>query len=159
MSTSLTYTAIRLDILGLKAIGDNILDLPVVTNSNIRAFLDMGRWPSRASRMSGGAEGPDSFDCSGYIYYCLNKVGYSVGRTTANTYSQNTRWQYIDRDDLKPGDLMFYFSDSDPSRIGHVGIYLGNGYHIHASSDYGSIIICKVDGWYDEMLSHGRRVW
>ncbi len=54
---------------------------------------------------------------------------------------------------------MFYISDDNPDRIGHVGIYLGNGYHIHASSSYGYVVICQVDGWYDEMLSHGRRVY
>jgi cell wall-associated NlpC family hydrolase len=54
---------------------------------------------------------------------------------------------------------MFYHSDTRPGIIGHIGIYLGNGYHIHASSDYGRVIICRVDGWYDRMLSHGRRVF
>ena len=53
---------------------------------------------------------------------------------------------------------MFYFDD-DMATIGHVGVYLGNGYHIHASSDYGCVIICRVEGWYDRRLSHGRRVF
>jgi cell wall-associated NlpC family hydrolase len=56
---------------------------------------------------------------------------------------------------------MFYFSDesNDGDHIGHIGIYLGNGYHIHASSSYGYVVICRVEGWYDTMLSHGRRVF
>lgn len=152
------YTLMRLDILGLKPISTTLPDLPAVTDPRIRRFLDV------ALSMQGkpyvwGAEGPDSFDCSGYIYYCLNQAGYSVGRSTAQTYSGKAEWQYVDRNSLQPGDLMFYFSDSKPGFIGHVGIYLGNGYHIHASSDYGYVIICRVEGWYDRMLSHGRRVF
>ena len=152
------YTLMRLDILGLLPVGSTLPDLPEVSDPNIRAFLDMAL-AQQGKPYVWSEEGPDSFDCSGYIYYCLNQVGYSVWRATANTYSQWEDWLYVDRDDLQPGDLMFYWSDSIPGRIGHIGIYLGNGYHIHASSSYGCIIICKVDGWYDEMLSHGRRVW
>ena len=152
------YTLMRLDILGLKTLGDTLPDLPEVTNPDIRAFLDMAL-AQQGKPYVWSAEGPDSFDCSGYVYYCLNQVGYTVYRATANTYSKWSSWEYVDRDDLEPGDLMFYWSDSIPNRIGHIGIYLGNGYHIHASSSYGCVIICRIDGWYDEMLSHGRRIW
>jgi cell wall-associated NlpC family hydrolase len=56
---------------------------------------------------------------------------------------------------------MFYFSDNpdDGNHIGHIGIYLGNGYHVHASSDNGRIVISRIVGWYDQMLSHGRRAY
>ena len=148
------YMTIRLDILGESP----TFDLPEVANPKIREFLDMAL-AQQGKPYVWSEEGPDSFDCSGYVYYCLNQVGYSVYRATANTYSKWSDWQYVDRDDLEPGDLMFYWSDSIPDRIGHIGIYLGNGYHIHASSSYGCVIICRIDGWYDEMLSHGRRIW
>ncbi len=150
------YTSMRLDILGLKAITP-LPDLPAVSDSRIRAFLDMALM-QQGKPYVWGAIGPETFDCSGYIYYCLKKVGYSLGRSTASTYSKNDKWQYIPRNQLQPGDLMFYFDD-DMATIGHVGVYLGNGYHIHASSDYGCVIICRVEGWYDKRLSHGRRVF
>jgi hypothetical protein len=138
---------------------DRILpDLPEVTDPRIKSFLDIAL-KQLGKPYVWGAEGPDSFDCSGFIHYCLNQAGYPVGRTTANTYSARSDWQYVDRNALQPGDLMFYWSDSKPGIIGHVGIYLGNGYHIHASSDYGFIVICRVEGWYDRQLSHGRRVF
>jgi hypothetical protein len=152
------YTLIRLDILNMKLISTAPPDLPEVSDPRIRKFLDIAL-SLQGKPYIWGAEGPDSFDCSGFIYYCLNQAGYPVGRTTANTYSGKAEWQYIDRNALQPGDLMFYWSDSKPGIIGHVGIYLGNGYHIHASSDYGFIVICRVEGWYDRMLSHGRRVF
>ncbi len=153
------YTLMRLDILGLKSIGKTGPDLPYVSDSRIRAFLNIAL-AQQGKPYVWSEEGPDSFDCSGYVYYCLKQAGYSsVYRATANTYSKWSSWTYVDRDKLKPGDLMFYDDEDIPGRIGHIGIYLGNGYHIHASSSYGCVIICRIDGWYDEFLSHGRRVW
>jgi hypothetical protein len=150
------YTTLRLDILGLKAISP-LPDLPAVSDPRIRAFLDVALM-QQGKPYIWSNEGPDSFDCSGYIYYCLRKIGYSVGRSTASTYSGKADWLYIPRDQLQPGDLMFYFDD-DMATIGHIGIYLGNGYHVHASSSYGCVIICRVEDWYDNRLSHGRRVF
>ncbi len=157
------YTAMRYDILGLKQINDSkpaTPNLPAVSDPRIRAFINMAL-AQQGKPYVWGAEGPDSFDCSGFIHYCLNQTGYAVGRTTADTYSRRSTWKYVDKDDLQPGDLMFYYSDnpSDGDHIGHTGIYLGNGYHIHASSSYGYVVICRVEGWYDTMLSHGRRVF
>ncbi len=159
------YTLMRYDILGLKSINPSAptlpADLPEVSNPKIRAFLDMAL-AQLGDPYVWGAEGPDSFDCSGFVYYCLKQSGYtgSLWRTTANSYSKWSNWAKVDKNQLQPGDLMFYFSDnpSDGDHIGHIGIYLGNGYHVHASSDYGYIVICRVEGWYERMLSHGRRV-
>ena len=151
------YTTIRIEILGVKTPSSGI-DLPDVSDSRIRSFLDVALL-QQGKPYVWSAEGPDSFDCSGYVWYCLNQIGYKVGRTTANSYSLKSEWPYVPRDQLQPGDLMFYHSDTRPGIIGHIGIYLGNGYHIHASSSYGRVIICRVDGWYNDMLSHGRRVF
>lgn len=158
MITITDYTLIRLDILGIKPISDNTPALPAITDSRIKAFIDVAL-SQRGKPYVWGDEGPDSFDCSGYVYYCLNNSGYSVTRTTADKYSKYTLWQYVPKDQLQPGDLMFFNSDDEPGVIGHVGIYLGNGYLIHASSDYGCIIICPLGGWYTDALAFGRRVF
>lgn len=153
------YTMIRLEILGLKPIGGYTPpDLPAVSDARIRRFLDMAL-AQQGKPYVWSAVGPGSFDCSGYIYYCLNQAGYKVARTTAHSYSNYSQWPYVEKNELQPGDLMFYRDDNDPNRIGHVGIYLGNGYHIHASSSYECVIICRIDGWYERMLTHGRRVF
>ena len=159
------YTLIRYDILGLKAINDYkpaLPDLPEVSDPRIRLFLDIAI-AQLDDPYVGGEEGPDAFDCSGFVYYCLKEAGYTgtLWRSTANSYSRWSSWQYVDKNALQPGDLMFFFSDepSDGDHIGHVGIYLGDGYLIHASSSNGRIIISRVRGWYSDMLSHGRRVF
>lgn len=158
------YTLSRLDILGLKPISRGALPgLPEVTDTRIRKLIDTALAQIGKPYVF-GANGPNSFDCSGFVIYCINKAGYKLGDHTANTLgtSSSFPWPKIDKDKLEPGDLMFYLSD-DPDapkgHIGHVGMYLGNGYHIHASSDYHHIVVCRVNGWYSEQLSHGRRVF
>jgi peptidoglycan DL-endopeptidase CwlO len=73
-----------------------------------------------------GANGPESFDCSGFVRYVYSHFGVSLSRTT---YTQINEGSYVSRDDLQPGDLVFFGSGSDPH---HVGMYVGNNSYIHA---------------------------
>ena len=86
-----------------------------------------------------GGKGPDSFDCSGLVYYCLKSAGLSVSRTSAKNYSTHKSWKKIEKiSDLKRGDLIFWCSDSS-SNVSHVGICTGGGNFIHASSSKGEV--------------------
>ena len=158
------YSLIRLDILGLKLINEDsqpyLSYIADVTDPQIYRFLSIA-----LSQMGKpyvlGDEGPDTYDCSGLVYYCLKQAGYAgtLWRSTANSYSQWADWQRVEKADLQPGDLMFFISSDNPSRIGHVGMYLGNGNLVHASSSYGAVTVSKFQGWYSENFSHGMRVW
>ncbi len=158
------YLAIRVHIAGIDAIVNGPPDVSKIPDARIRKFLELAL-AQLGKPYVWGDEGPNSFDCSGFVYYCLsNTGGYSgrkVWRATADTYSRWSDWPYVHRNKLEPGDLMFYFSDNpnDGDRIGHTSIYLGNGYHVHASSDNGRIVISRIEGWYEQMLSHGRRAF
>ncbi|MCJ7691706.1 MAG: NlpC/P60 family protein [Clostridiaceae bacterium] len=72
-----------------------------------------------------GANGPSSFDCSGFTVYVFRHFGVSLTRTT---YTQIKQGSYVSRGDLEPGDLIF-FGTGTPH---HVGIYVGNNSYIHA---------------------------
>lgn len=69
-----------------------------------------------------GAEGPNNFDCSGLVQFCLGKVGITSPRTAA----QQQAWAKSVSSPL-PGDLVFYGTPAH-----HVGIYLGGGKMIDA---------------------------
>ncbi|SHK63081.1 C40 family peptidase [Actinacidiphila paucisporea] len=71
-----------------------------------------------------GATGPGSFDCSGLTQAAYRAAGISLGRTT---YDQVKDGVPVSKADLRPGDLIFFYSGES-----HVGIYLGNGQIVHA---------------------------
>lgn len=78
-----------------------------------------------------GAAGPDKFDCSGLVSYALKQAGVNIGRMTADGYMQHFKNSRVSREDLKPGDLLFFHSPNDrgipAGHATHVEIYLGNG--------------------------------
>jgi len=87
-----------------------------------------------------GKSGPDSFDCSGLVYYCLRQVNVYTRRLNAAGLSKTSSWTKIsDIDNVKAGDLLFFKSD-DSSTVGHVGIYIGGGEMIDASSANGKVV-------------------
>ena len=60
-----------------------------------------------------GHSGPNSFDCSGLVYYCLKEAGSSRRRYNAAGYSKVEEWEKIDSyDDLQRGDLLFFWTSS-----------------------------------------------
>jgi len=73
-----------------------------------------------------GGTTPSGFDCSGFTQYVYKHFGISLGRAT---YNQINDGYAVSRDELKPGDLVFYGTGGSPS---HMGIYVGNGMYIHS---------------------------
>ncbi|MBH5334444.1 C40 family peptidase [Streptomyces pactum] len=71
-----------------------------------------------------GATGPSSFDCSGLTSWAYAQAGVDLDRTSQQQVNNGTR---IGRGELKPGDLVFFYSD-----LHHVGLYAGNGQVLHA---------------------------
>jgi cell wall-associated NlpC family hydrolase len=107
-----------------------------------------------------GNEGPRSFDCSGLVYYCLRQAGSSRGRYNAAGYARVTDWEKItSMSDLEKGDLLFFWN-SGKSKVGHVGIYIGGGRMIDASSSNGKVVkrSCRTSYW-QKMFVYARRPW
>jgi cell wall-associated NlpC family hydrolase len=71
-----------------------------------------------------GATGPTSYDCSGLTQAAWKAAGVDLPRTTWDQVEVGSR---ISEANLRPGDLIFFYSD-----ISHVGLYIGNGEMIHA---------------------------
>lgn len=73
-----------------------------------------------------GATGPNSFDCSGLVKWAYQQVGVSLPRTSRAMSGVGTP---VPRSRLQPGDLVFFYQP-----VSHVGIYVGNGKVVHAST-------------------------
>ena len=71
-----------------------------------------------------GAAGPTSFDCSGLVMWAYQQVGIALPHFTVSQYHSGV---HVARNDLEPGDLLFFFAN-----ISHVGMYIGNGMMIDA---------------------------
>ena len=104
-----------------------------------------------------GASGPNSFDCSGLMIYAYATAGVSLPHSAYQQgYFCGTK---VSRSELQRGDLVFWNTVSDSDLCDHVGIYLGNGQAIHASSGTGRVIISSIDtGYYERVFSWGRAV-
>jgi cell wall-associated NlpC family hydrolase len=87
-----------------------------------------------------GATGPDSFDCSGLAQAAWAAAGVAIPR---DTYEQWAALPHISSSAIQPGDLLYY------DGVGHVAIYVGNGYIIDAPQTGLDVEKIPMDtGWY-----------
>lgn len=98
---------------------------------------------------------PKGFDCSGLVYYCCKENGVEINRTAANIYSNGTS---VERSQLQVGDVIC-FTNSSYYGIGHVGIYIGDGKFVHASSSAGYVTINSLsESYYNNHYYGARRI-
>jgi len=103
-----------------------------------------------------GGSGPSVFDCSGFTMYVYKHFGYSMGHSAVTQAYLGT---YVPRSNLQPGDLIIFNNQANKS-IGHVGMYVGGGNFIHASSGSGKIIISPLsNAYYNSRYVTARRIF
>ncbi len=95
---------------------------------------------------------PKGFDCSGFTQYVFKQNGIALSRTTLTQYKEGI---YVSKKNLQPGDLVF-FQNTYREGISHVGIYVGDGKFIHASSSRG-ITITPLSNTYWAPRYYGAR--
>lgn len=89
-----------------------------------------------------GGTSPSGFDCSGFVYFLYENQGIGIPRTVETLWDWNNS---ISVDEPKRGDIVYFETyKAGPS---HMGIYLGNGEFIHASSSVG-VTVSKMDNPY-----------
>ena len=100
--------------------------------------------------------GPNTFDCSGLVKYCYSKVGISIPHSAYSIgYGSATKIAYSG---LVRGDIVCLNTLADSDLSDHVGIYLGGGQFIHASSGKAQVIISDLtSGYYNRVFSWGKR--
>lgn len=84
-----------------------------------------------------GATGPSAFDCSGLVSYAFSKAGKDVPRTSRAQAGVGTK---VAKSQLQPGDLVFFYTP-----VSHVGIYIGGGQIVHASTSGEPVKVSAVD--------------
>jgi cell wall-associated NlpC family hydrolase len=96
------------------------------------------------SYVHGGASPEEGFDCSGLVSYCLHQHGIAAERTCPDLFRQG---QPVSRDDLEPGDVVFFANTYRPG-ISHVGIYMGGDRFINAANPSRGVVVNSLDESY-----------
>ena len=101
-------------------------------SERIDRFIRIAR-SKLGSRYVRGGKGPNVFDCSGFVYWCINKAGISQGYMTSYMWRSCTRYQRNNNiNNVKRGDVIVYY--------GHVAICSGNWTMIDASQSNGRVV-------------------
>lgn len=107
------------------------------------------------TRYRWGGTTPAGFDCSGFTGYVYARNGKRLPRTASE---QSKQGQSVNKGELKKGDLVF-FKTTRSSRVSHVGIYVGEGKFVHASSGGGRVRVNNLsDSYYQKRFAGAKRV-
>lgn len=88
-----------------------------------------------------GGKAPETgFDCSGFTYFLFSQYGYTIARVANDQAKQGVE---VPADALLPGDLLAFHTSGD--YVGHVGLYVGNGYYIHAMGEAYGVVLTALD--------------
>ena len=104
-----------------------------------------------------GEIGPERFDCSGLVMYCLAPEGYSFELHSAEKIGTDERFRLIRKPcELLAGDVVCFdtIRDRDPSD--HMGFYIGGNRFVHASSK-GKVMISSLEDYYLDRFTGARR--
>jgi cell wall-associated NlpC family hydrolase len=122
---------------------------------------------SDRAQVTFGVSSRGGYDCSGFVWRVYKLQSYADEGSLASTLKGRTTYQMsgevpkskrIGLAKLEPADVIFFGdkgTSSQPSQVGHMGIYLGNGWFIH-SSGYG-VAVARLDGWYSREFAWARR--
>jgi cell wall-associated NlpC family hydrolase len=99
---------------------------------------------------------PSGFDCSGFVMYIVQKT---AGQNLSHSIGQQaSSGQYVSKDNLQPGDLVF-FANTYEAGLSHAGIYIGGGRFVHAENEGTGVVVSSLnDGYYGSRYYTGRRV-
>jgi cell wall-associated NlpC family hydrolase len=120
-----------------------------------------------AAAPGGWVTEPGGFDCSGFVWRVYKTKPFPgaptlgdilKGRTTYAMSAEVAKPARIDLVGLQPGDVIFFGAQgpkSTPADVGHMGIYVGNGWFVHSSS--AGVTLQPLQGWYTQTFAWARR--
>jgi cell wall-associated NlpC family hydrolase len=136
-----------------------------------------GEWPTATpAGYPYGAQPAGGVDCSGFIWYVLQKKtssyapldrpygGWSIPeRASYQMAAAVPRTKRLGLKQLQPADIVFFAPsgrDAKASSVYHAGLYLGNGWMVHSSGSRAGISLAEIGpgSWWNDQLAWGRRV-
>jgi cell wall-associated NlpC family hydrolase len=119
---------------------------PPAPNGNVAAVLEAAYSVTGTPYQWGGASPETGFDCSGFTMWSWAHAGVYLPHSSASQYSS---LPHVAREDLQPGDLLFFYSP-----ISHVAMYVGGGQMIHSSHPGTTVGVVSV--YWDSFVGAAR---
>lgn len=124
-------------------------------DQNMPLYAEVSLWLGVPYRYGGTSK--RGVDCSGFTYLVYKKVyRKTLLRSTSDLANMNMK--KLSKSHLRTGDLVFFATTKNKKQISHVGIYLKNGYFIHASTSRGVIVSHLEEEYYSKAWRKGGRI-
>ncbi len=132
-----------------------------MSKSNYIEYMLYGAQSRLGCAYKKSANNKTTFSNPGFVKTVYALLGYNLP-STAKNIGHNSGIGFVSRSELKRGDIVcFDMEGNDDHLVDHVGIYLGNGYFIHASSSAGMVIVTSMkskSSYYYKTFCWGRRI-
>ncbi|MHB0912961.1 MAG: C40 family peptidase [Armatimonadota bacterium] len=137
------------------AIEENRQPLPVSDTYSFQRGIVQTAYAYRGTRYRRGGTGRNGFDCSGFTSFLYSTKGVKLPHSAAGQFKCG---KAVDKSSLVPGDLVF-FQNTYKRGISHVGIYVGNGKFVHASTSRGGVREDSLNAdYYRRKYAGARRI-
>lgn len=131
------------------------LGVDVQDASLINLYREAADWLGTRYRRGGMSR--KGVDCSGFTNIIYNTVFDKKIERVSFDIANNLK-ESLSVDKLSPGDLVFFATNRRKSSINHVGVYLGDGHFVHASTKHGVIVSSLNEGFYQKTWRKGGKV-
>lgn len=122
---------------------------------NIPLYAEASLWLGVPYRYGGNTKAGS--DCSGFVWQVYRRVyGKNLERSSDDQAKKDVH--KVGKGGLKPGDLVFFRTSRKSKKIDHVGIFLKDGYFVHASTSKGVIVSSLEEDYYKRTWQKGGRV-
>lgn len=136
-------------------LGIQLSNLDKEDDRNMPLYAEVSQWIGVPYKYAGLSK--KGVDCSGFSCLIYDKVyNKSISRSTADLAT--AKMQNVSKNNLKTGDLIFFTTSKDRKRINHVGIYLKDGYFVHASTSRGVIVSHLDEDYYKKSWKRAGRI-
>lgn len=129
---------------------------PEVASATGSQIVDFAKQYLGTKYVVGGKSPEIGFDCSGFTRFVYGHFGYSLGTTASSQKNEGTE---VARESMQPGDLIIFYDESK-TRVGHVGIYIGNGNFVHSANPQRGVVIDNINtsSYYNIRFVSARRI-